>query len=59
MKKIQEAVRCMAIVSAVGEQTELPVEKDDGVSRLEKVFGGSGTTSSSGEVIDEADSLLF
>lgn len=59
MKEIQEAVCCMAVMPAIWKQTELPVEKDHGISRLEEVFSGSCTASSSGEVVDKSDSLLF
>lgn len=59
MKEVQEAVRCMAVMPAVREQTELPVEEDDSVSRLEEVLGGSSTAGSSRKVVDEADGLLF
>lgn len=59
VKEVQETVRCVTVMSAVREQTELAVEEDDGVSRLEEILGGGGTTGSGGEVVDEADGLLF
>lgn len=62
VQEIQEAVGGMggmAVMTAVREQTELAVEKDDGIAGLEKVLGRGGATGTSGEVVDEADGLLL
>lgn len=35
------------------------MKEDDGISGLEEILGRRGTTSSGGEVVDEADRLVF
>lgn len=43
----------------VRKERELAVEKDNGISRLEKVFCGSSAAGSSGEVVDKSYCLVF
>lgn len=57
--EVEEAVGAVAVVAGEGEQAELAVQEDDGVTGAEEVLGGSGAASPGGEVVDEADGLVF
>ena len=59
VQEIEKAVRGMAVMPRVRQQTELTVQEDDCVSSLEEVLGGRGTSRSGAEVVDEADGLPF
>ncbi len=47
----------MAVVSRVWEQTELPMEEDDGVAAFQKIFGRRRSSCARTEIVDEANRL--
>lgn len=58
-QKIEKAVLGVRKVPRVGQKAELAVQEYDRVPGLEEVLCRGGAAGAGGEVVDEADGLLF
>lgn len=57
--KIQKAIRRVAVVPRVRQQTELPVQEDHRIPLLQEIFGRRRAPRARGEIVDEAHRLVL